>query len=309
MVYRTLGRECALHVGDGKVWDDQSSARPESGPPVSGPLAADDPLASLAQLAQDRKLKVFIDDGGGVLVRTVFRVYEPPCDDMDDDNPSWPPRYVGPAWLNGGWEREWEYWDPFDDDIRLILAEFDPLNDPFDVLTGVCNVVKRLKEPGTSLEGVLEAELGRDWRDLEWIEVWDSEDWAAWQAGNRAAWAAEYWTVEPGFVYMTPLRADGYSPEGIPRFYEVVAVNRKTVKVRELGVDFEFADREAGGVALLNVAPRPKDYLEDSLTVEDNAKGKNCRMNMYGVIHLDRRRRLWKWDGKPFDCWTRRSLI
>lgn len=66
--------------------------------------------------------------------------------------------------------------------------------------------------------------------------------------------------------------------------------------VREIYSDYEAISWGQG-----RQTPCPGEYVEDSFGIEDNARGKRCRVNEYGGIAIDKVIHAWKWDGKPVD--------
>lgn len=115
---------------------------------------------------------------------------------------------------------------------------------------------------------------------------------AARKSKARAKAAAEAANVKVGDIFYSYWGYDQTNSE----FYEVVRKSGQYVTVREICADYEET-----GWYQRRKTPRPGEYVEDSFEIEDNARGKRCRVNEYGNIAINKVVHAWKWDGRPVE--------
>ena len=77
-------------------------------------------------------------------------------------------------------------------------------------------------------------------------------------------------------------------------FYEVVAKSARYVTVREIRRDYDETGFMSG-----TVTPRPGEFVTGYSHIEDNERGKRCRVGAGGTVRINDVVSAWKWNGKP----------
>lgn len=110
------------------------------------------------------------------------------------------------------------------------------------------------------------------------------------KAATKAAQAAE--NVKVGDIFVS---CWGYEQTN-REFYEVVKKNGQFVTVREICQNYEPTGFMSG-----NITPRSGEYVTGYSHIQDNEKGKRCKVNECGYIKINDVVDAFKWSGRPMD--------